>query len=209
MREMAESEDNHVPDAELIRLSLEDVEQFSQIFDRHAPAVHRYLSKRSNFSSVDDLLSETFIAAFRGRRTYDLSFRDARPWLFGIAINMLRRHRRSEARRLHREGEVHFKRSEEDVADSVVTTIAEREELGRVQRAIALVDDRYVDVLMLAAGPALTYEEIARALDIPVGTVRSRLSRGRAQLRELLGPSGQYEHEGVAKCAFKEKEPPR
>jgi DNA-directed RNA polymerase specialized sigma24 family protein len=60
-----------------------------------------------------------------------------------------------------------------------------------------LVDDRFVDVLMLIAGPALTYEEIARALDIPVGTVRSRASRGRAQLRELLGLTGQYEHDGV------------
>lgn len=59
------------------------------------------------------------------------------------------------------------------------------------------MDDRYSEVLMLVAGPGLTYEEVARALDIPIGTVRSRMSRGRAQLRELVGLSGQYEHEGV------------
>jgi RNA polymerase sigma-70 factor (ECF subfamily) len=194
---MADPEDSRTPDADLIRLSFDDPGQFALIFERHAGALHRYLSKRSNHSNVDDLLSDTFIAAFRGRRNYDLTFQDARPWLYGIASNTLRHHRRSEVRRLSHEGEVRPENSCEDLADRVVTGIVERDELDRVRRAMELVDDRFVDVLMLIAGPALTYEEIARALDIPVGTVRSRASRGRAQLRELLGLTGQYEHDGV------------
>jgi RNA polymerase sigma factor (sigma-70 family) len=197
MEEMVESDDSRVPDSDLIRLSLDDPDHFAQIFERHAPALHLYLSKRSNHSSVDDLLSETFIAAFRGRRNYDLSFQDARPWLYGIATNTLRHRRRSEVRRLAHESEIRLETPDADVADQVVTRIVESQELDRVRRAIALVDDRFADVLMLVAGPALTYEEVARALDIPIGTVRSRASRGRAQLRELLGLTGQYEHEGA------------
>jgi RNA polymerase sigma factor (sigma-70 family) len=203
---MANSEESRTPDGELIRLSFDDPSQFALIFERHAGALHKYLSKRSNHSNVDDLLSETFIAAFRGRRNYNLTFEDARPWLYGIAVNTLRHHRRSEVRRLSHEGEVRPENSGEDLAERVVSAIVEQDELDRVRRALELVDDRFVDVLMLIAGPALTYEEIARALDIPIGTVRSRASRGRAQLRELLGLTGQYEHDGVTSSLSQPKD---
>ena len=68
-------------------------------------------------------------------------------------------------------------------------------EVSKIQSALEQIDERYRDVLMLVAGPGFTYEEAARALGIPVGTVRSRMSRGRTQLRELLGLGGQYEDE--------------
>jgi hypothetical protein len=58
---MADPEDFRTPDADLIRLSFDDPDQFALIFERHADALHRYLAKRSNHSSVDDLVSEMFI----------------------------------------------------------------------------------------------------------------------------------------------------
>jgi len=192
---MTESDDFRAPDSDLLRRSIDNPDQFALIFERHAGALHRYLSKRSHHSDVDDLLSETFIAAFRSRLNYNFGFQDARPWLYGIAINTLRHHRRSEVRRLNHAGEVRPEIFDEDLADRVVTGMVERDELDRVKRAMELVDDRYVDVLTLIAGPGLTYEDIARTLSIPVGTVRSRASRGRSQLRELLGLTGQYEHD--------------
>lgn len=194
---MSGSEDDPTLDASLIRLSLNDPDQFRGIFERHAPVLHGYLSKRATRSVVDDLVSETFVSAFRTRHRYDFSYPDARPWLFGIATNTVRHHRRGEGRRLAHGSMVESKTPEDDIADQVVSDIISKAEVERVQRALAQVDDRYSEVLMLVAGPGLTYEEVARALGIPIGTVRSRMSRGRAQLRELLGLSGQYEHEDV------------
>jgi RNA polymerase sigma-70 factor (ECF subfamily) len=195
---MSGSEDDPTLDASLIRLSLKDPDHFRSIFERHAPVLHGYLSKRAPRSVVDDLVSETFVSAFRTRHNYDFSYPDARPWLFGIATNTVRHHQRGEGRRLIHGSMVESKTAEDDIADQVVSDIISKAEVERVQRALAQIDDRYSEVLMLVAGPGLTYEEVARALDIPIGTVRSRMSRGRAQLRELVGLSGQYEHEGVA-----------
>jgi RNA polymerase sigma factor (sigma-70 family) len=194
---MSESEDDPMRDASLIRLSLKDPDHFKTIFERHGPALHRYLSKRARRSVVDDLVSETFISAFRSRHNYDFSYADARPWLFGIATNTVRHHQRSEVRRLDHGIMAGSKMPEDDIANQVVSDIISKAEVERMRRALAQIDDRYSEVLMLIAGSELTYEEVARALDIPIGTVRSRMSRGRAQLRELLGLGGQYEHEGV------------
>jgi DNA-directed RNA polymerase specialized sigma24 family protein len=74
----------------------------------------------------------------------------------------------------------------------VVVAWGRADVVARVGAALARLDRRYRDVLMLVAGPGLSYDEVAQALDIPVGTVRSRLARGRAQLRELLEADGQY-----------------
>jgi RNA polymerase sigma-70 factor (ECF subfamily) len=83
--------------------------------------------------------------------------------------------------------------STDEMADEVESEVIGNDEIERIQAALAQMDERYRDVLLLMAGPSLTYQEMSQALGIPVGTVRSRVSRGRSQLRELLGLSGQYE----------------
>ncbi len=190
-------------DAELIALSLQDPNCFTGLFDRHARTVHRYLSSRVASSDVDDLVSETFITAFRSRARYDASYAEARPWLLGIATNVLRHHRRAEGRRFARLRRL----DREQVADPTeewVTDLAYAEQSDRVGRALTAMEERYREVLLLIAGPGLSDEEVARALAIPIGTVRSRVSRGRAQLRELLGLSGQYPDEVTAQRAATE-----
>jgi RNA polymerase sigma-70 factor (ECF subfamily) len=76
--------------------------------------------------------------------------------------------------------------------DDVALDVVGAEGVGQISAALACLDEKYRDVLTLFAGPGLSYDEISRALQIPIGTVRSRMSRGRLQLRELLDPSGQY-----------------
>jgi DNA-directed RNA polymerase specialized sigma24 family protein len=87
-------------DAEAIGASLDDPAAFGALFDRHATTVHRYLLRRVGANDADGLLGEVFRIAFERRATYDRSRPEARPWLYGIATNLVSRHRRSEARRI-------------------------------------------------------------------------------------------------------------
>jgi RNA polymerase sigma-70 factor, ECF subfamily len=174
-------------DADLIVASLQNPERFGALFDRHAVAVHRYAAYRARAGDVDDVVAETFVTAFRTRTRYDQAFQDARPWLLGIATNVLRQHRRSEGRRLARlRAAARASEPEPDPAETVAAAVDQAAQSDKVARALARLDERQQEVLVLAAGPGLTYEEIARALGIPVGTVRSRIARGRRHLRELL-----------------------
>ncbi len=195
---MAHLGEDPEPDASLIRFSLSDAERFTGIVERHAEALHRYFSKRSPHSVLDDLVSETFLTAFRSRQNYDFSYPDARPWLFGIATNTLRHHRRSEGRRIARMGRWHVEDSEQDRTDEIESGLMATAEVSKIQSALDQIDERYRDVLMLVAGPGFSYEEVARSLGIPVGTVRSRMSRGRSRLRELLGNDRQNQDEDDA-----------
>ena len=183
-------------DSSWIRASLTDPQQFAVIFERHAEAVHRYLARRVEHSAVDDLLAESFVIAFRTRRAYKDAYLDSRPWLFGIATNVVHHHRRSEGRRMAMVGRVTqgIPRDNDlsDVADDVVSRHELEDQFELIRTLLSQVDEKYLDVLMLFTGPQLSYEEISRALGIPVGTVRSRMSRARAQLRELLEATGQY-----------------
>jgi RNA polymerase sigma factor (sigma-70 family) len=181
-------------DAALVAASVDDPKLFALLFDRHSLAVHRYVASRARHGDVDDVLSETFLTAFRKRARYDRAFDDALPWLLGIATNVLRHHHRAEGRRLTRWQEVARRPADEvDPADRVVAAVDDASEVDRVARALELLDDRYREVLLLTASADLTYDEIARALGVPVGTVRSRLARGRRRLRELLEAGGQHQ----------------
>lgn len=186
-------------DAAIIAASLSDPRQFASLFDRHARAVHRYVASRGGEDAVDDLVSETFIAAFRSRSRYDESYDDARPWLLGIATNLLRHHRRAELRRLARLRKAAGSTPEvaADAAEQAVAGVVAAGVHRQVAVALARLDRRHREVLVLVIGNDLTYDEAARALGVPVGTVRSRLARARRRLRELLDASGQYQSDDV------------
>ncbi len=179
------------PDAALIAASIDTPVAFAAVFDRHYDFVHRYLGRRVGFEVADDLVSETFTTAFRVRARYDLAHSDARPWLLGIATNLVRHHRRAEVRRLRA-----YERLETEAAVGIdealvaarVDAAAER---PRIARALARIPDADRDALLLLAWADLTYAEIALALGIPIGTVRSRIHRARHRLRELLDLGGQ------------------
>jgi RNA polymerase sigma-70 factor (ECF subfamily) len=143
------------------------------LFDRHFDAIHGYVQRRVGRSLADEIAAETFSRAFDRRRRYDTSRENARAWLLGIAANILRRHWRSERRRLAayaRSGG----RDESELSGPLAA------ELAAAVKALPL---REREPLLLLAWADLSYDEIAQALDIPVGTVRSRISRARARLR--------------------------
>lgn len=85
-------------DSTVITQSHGDPERFSVIFDRYFAQIHRYISSRLGDGPADDVAAETFLAAFTQRDRYDANRPQARAWLFGIATNQLRQHRRSEVR---------------------------------------------------------------------------------------------------------------
>jgi RNA polymerase sigma-70 factor (ECF subfamily) len=162
-----------VTDAEAIRASLAQPEAFALLFDRHFDAVHGYAQRRVGPALADEIAAETFTRAFDRRRRYDGSRADARPWLLGIAANLLRRHWRTEKRRLDAYARS-AGRSDSELSEPVAADLA---------AALRALPRREREPLLLLAWADLSYEEIALALDIPVGTVRSRISRGRERLR--------------------------
>lgn len=180
-------------DASVIARSRDEPEAFAALFDRHADAVHRYAARRLGVETADDLVAETFTTAFQQRHRYDPARgagTDARPWLFGIATNLIARHRRAEARRFKAMARLpapvdHDEPLADRAADRVVAGAVRRE----MAAALAALPAPHRDVLLLVAWGDLGYEETAQALGIPVGTVRSRLHRARGKLREALGGS--------------------
>ena len=190
---MGESTAGERSDAEVIRSSLADPESFAAIFERHAAPVHRYLVTRVGPGAAEDLVGDTFATAFRSRSAYEADRPDARPWLFGIATNLARHHWRAEGRRQARDRQIgRGPVTSEDPSDDVAAAAWFRSQAGPIARALGQIDSGYLDVLLLVAGPGLSSVEVAEALDIPIGTVRSRLARARLQLRELLGAPGHY-----------------
>jgi DNA-directed RNA polymerase specialized sigma24 family protein len=87
-------------DAVLIEQSLRHPEAFAGFYDRHAPALHRYVARRLGAGAADDVVADTFLDAFRRRDAYDLVVSDARPWLYGTAANLIGKHSRAEIRML-------------------------------------------------------------------------------------------------------------
>jgi RNA polymerase sigma-70 factor (ECF subfamily) len=173
-------------DAGVIASSLQEPARFGAVFDRHATVVFRYLVRRVGVDEADALLGEVFRVAFEKRTTYDIARPDARPWLYGIATNLLARHRRSEARRIRATARLLARQQPaDDPDDQVAGTLDARELWRHVAEAVAALPEEERDALLLYAWEELGYDQIADALGVPVGTVRSRLNRARVRLREL------------------------
>ncbi|MEV4276832.1 RNA polymerase sigma factor [Actinoplanes xinjiangensis] len=175
--------DSEPDDAALLR------ENFAALFDRHAPHIHRYLARRLGDQAADDLVAETFLTAFRRRGTFRADQRDARPWLYGIATLLVAQHRRDEVRRLRLHQAVPAELDTSCHADRVAADVTAAALRSVLTSALADLADGDRDVLLLVVQEELTYEQVAAALDIPVGTVRSRLHRARTVLRAALGGS--------------------
>ncbi|MEU4095138.1 RNA polymerase sigma factor [Streptomyces sp. NPDC026673] len=180
-------------DASVIERSWDEPETFAVLFDRHAGTVHRYAARRLGTEAADDLMADTFAIAFQQRHRYNTERGDARPWLFGIATNLVGRHRRAEARRFRALAQLPPADEAAGQGEALAERVAARVSAQGVRRelagALARLPARNRDVLLLVAWADLSYEEAAQALGVPVGTVRSRLSRARSKVREALGGS--------------------
>lgn len=180
-------------DAGVILASFDDAGRFGEIFDRHATVLFRYLVRRVGVDDAELLLGDVFRVAFEKRTTYDFERPNARPWLYGIATNLLAHHRRSEARRIAATARLlagHI--PQDDSTDRVVARLDAMELWPHVAEAVALLPKGERDTLLLYVWEELSYDEIATALNVPVGTVRSRLNRARLSLRELRTSIGRH-----------------
>ncbi len=170
-------------DGELIAQSAVTADAFHAVFDRHFKVVYRYLARRVGRDRAEDLAAQTFTVAFARRATFRPDATDARPWLLGIATNLLMNDRRGERRSLETLGRMRAqpRPAAGEPTDGGLDQV--------VAAALAELDPDQRDVLLLFAWGELSYEEIAVALAIPIGTVRSRMSRARGHLRRRLEPS--------------------
>jgi RNA polymerase sigma-70 factor (ECF subfamily) len=183
-------------DAAILQLSRREPEQFAILFRRHAPCIQRYVVRRLGPDDADDVVAETFLLAFRQRAGYDPTRGDARPWLYGIATNLIGRHRRAEIRQYRAFARTGADPVTEPFTDQVDARVSADAASGRLADALARLPAAHRDALLLVAWGDLSYEEAASALGVPVGTVRSRLSRARSRLRRALGSadlSDEYE----------------
>jgi RNA polymerase sigma-70 factor (ECF subfamily) len=174
-------------DADVIASSLDAPAAFAEVFDRHAASIHRFLARRVEPAEAEGLLGDVFRIAFERRATFDTTYGSARPWLYGIAANLVGRHRRSEARRLRAVATLAGRRSDADHGDdSVGERTADTVDAGRswaeLADAIDALPEAERTTLLLYAWEELSYPEIAAVLGVPVGTVRSRLHRARQRL---------------------------
>jgi len=175
-------------DSEIIQRSLEMPAAFAEIFDRHARVVGAFVSRRVGADVAEDLVSETFLVAFRRRGHFEFARESAKPWLFGIAVRLMRNHRAREA--AHWRSVVSATVAAEVDHDGEIGAAGDRVDAAAVLRrlapALAALPTRDRETLQLYAWSDLTYEELAVALGIPVGTVRSRLNRVRRRLGEAM-----------------------
>jgi RNA polymerase sigma-70 factor (ECF subfamily) len=165
-----------------------DPECFGTLFERHARSVYNHCFRRTaSWADAEEIMSAVFVEAWRRRHDVRPLHESARPWLLGVANNLLRNHRRSLGRyhaavaRLPRPG------TQPDPADDVAGRLADERQMRRVLDLVEQLPDRHQEVLALCAWSDLTYPEAAAVLGVPVGTVRSRLARARARLAELQG----------------------
>lgn len=180
----ATSPRHHLTDAQIIAASRRDPECFAEIFDRHWTRIHRYCLSRAG-AAGEDIAAETFRVALDGRGRFDGSHGDAAPWLFGIATNLLRRRVRNETRHTAALLRMHL-REDADPADGALDRV-EAAALGpRVAAALGELPPAFRDAVLLHAWGGLSYEEVAEATQVSIGTVRSRIHRARAYVRSTL-----------------------
>jgi RNA polymerase sigma-70 factor (ECF subfamily) len=184
-------------DAAVIRASLADPDRFALIYDRYAAMLYRYAHQRMGPGIADDVVAEAFLAAFRGRASYDLDRQDARPWLFGILTREMAAHQRREQARYRAMARSTHETVQDSLDDQVAARVVADAARGPLAAALAGLARRDRDVLLLVAWGQLSYDEVADALNIPQGTVGSRLNRAKRKVRKALSGSTMEENDAI------------
>jgi RNA polymerase sigma-70 factor (ECF subfamily) len=174
-------------DADVIERSRIDPGCFAAIFDRHAEEILRYAHARLGPDLAEDVTAETFLAAFRHRDRYDTTRPDARPWLYGIAVRQIGRHRRALARRLTLLRAAPADLVTEDFGPRAAERVTAEQLRPRLAAVLSGLGRQDRELLLLVAWAGLSYEESAQALGLTVSAVKSRLHRIRIKTRQALG----------------------
>ncbi len=168
------------------RIRAGDSEAFRELFRDHARLVHRHAVRvTGDWALAEDVVSLTFLEAWRQRTKLRDEHDSLRPWLMGIAVNVLRNTTRAARRHQRALQRLPAKETVPDFADELVGRIADADELAAAQRALKKLRRSESEVFTLCVWSGLSYAEAAAVLGVPVGTVRSRLSRARRRLSKL------------------------
>lgn len=175
------------PDASVVALAIRAGDQgaMADLFRSHGDRIYNYCYRRTaSWAQAEDLTSEVFLTAWRTHQRAAVPDEALLPWLYSIATNVLRNHLRSQRRGVHA-----LRRIGAEVAsghDNVTARMGQLDADARVRAALdrlAEFPQSFQDVFLLVVWEGLSYEDAAAALNCPVGTVRSRLSRVRQALR--------------------------
>jgi RNA polymerase sigma-70 factor (ECF subfamily) len=167
-----------------------DADAFGLLFERHAKAIYNFCFRRTgSWDAGEDLLSIVFLEAWR-RRDRELPHDKVLPWLYGIATNVVRNRRRSERRFRKALARVPAPRPETGFESDAEERLDDERRMTDALDLLAELPRHEQEVFVLCAWSGLSYKDAALALELPVGTVRSRLSRARRRLRELDPASG-------------------
>jgi RNA polymerase sigma factor (sigma-70 family) len=163
---------------------------FTRLFDEYAAGLYRYLAGQVGVWAAEDLVAETFLLAWAQRDGYDPDRAAPRAWLYGIATNLARRYHRQQERASRAAGRVAGRQLDDEAHDQrVAERVDAQVRAAQLAGALALLAPGDREVLLLSSWAGLNTVEIAAALSIPEGTVRSRLHRARRWLR-AHAPSG-------------------
>lgn len=168
---------------------LDGATAFGAVYEENVDAIYGFLARRVGRQLAEELTAQTFTEAFDQRDRFDPGRGTHAAWLFGIAVNLLRRHYRSEERTLRAMAALAGRTQREPLSldeDALTSRVLADEAWPRLARALSEMSAGERDVLLLHAWADLPYSSIAAVLDIPIGTVRSRLSRARARVSRVL-----------------------
>ncbi|MCX5394457.1 RNA polymerase sigma factor [Streptomyces sp. NPDC006482] len=170
------------------RIRAGDPSAFAELFDSHARSVYNHAFRLTgDWSVAEDVMSATYLEAWRLRHKVDPEGGSLRPWLLGVATNVARNHCRGNRR--YRAAAAAYAAAGAagvpmpDHAAEVAGRLDDRRRIAATLRALGTLRRTEREVLVLCLWEGLAYTEAAVALNVPVGTVRSRLSRARAKLR--------------------------
>ena len=167
-----------------------DGDAFGALFTRHAKAIYNYCFRRTaDWSAAEELTSAVFLEAWRRREDVRLVDESVLPWLYVVGGNLLRNRRRRLHRHRHAVSRLPVPREHLDEGDELADRLDDERAMRRIHEVVRTLRPEEQEVFVLCAWQGLSYEDVAAALDIPVGTVRSRLARARARLRGRLGDS--------------------
>lgn len=171
-------------------LRADDPEALATLFDRYADRIYNHCFRAmGDWAEAEDATATVFLEVWRHRSRVQAHDGSALPWLYGVATNVCRNLTRSGRRRRRGLAALPPPPVEPDLAERVVDRLSSTARMQRVLVAIRELPVREQEVLGLVAWSGLSYEQAAAALDVPVGTVRSRLSRARARLSALTDPT--------------------
>lgn len=173
------------------RVRAGDHRAFGELFDAYARSVYNHAYRLTgDWASAEDIVSLTFLDAWRLREKVDDEGGSLRPWLLGIATNVARNTRRAARRHAAAVARLPRDEPERDFAEEVAGRIDDAAQLALVRAALAGLRRPEREVLALCVWAGLDYQAAAEALGVPVGTVRSRLSRARTKLAKNMEPPG-------------------